>query len=241
MHQNLRPVWGSHKVWFAYLWAVAYSLLSCCAIAAARDGSGQLLKLSATPAWVRPLPPLTDTATAGRDTSVQVVDEQSLIATASTYVRIAVTIGTPLGVERASQLYFDYFPTHQQLQIHGIDVLRVGQRSSRFGTAKIQQLQREPELEYKVYGGMKTVSAVLEDVRIGDRIEYAYTIHGRNPVFGGKVFGRASFAGSSPVAYQRKLLIVPADRHLKITLSNRASAPVVETDGPLKLMSGKNE
>jgi hypothetical protein len=49
MHQNLRPVWGSHKVWFAYLWAVAYSLLSCCAIAAARDGSGQLLKLSASP------------------------------------------------------------------------------------------------------------------------------------------------------------------------------------------------
>ena len=47
-----------------------------------------------------------------------------------------------------------------------------------------QVLQRERDLESRVYDGRRTVDLELDDVRPGDVLEFAYTLAGQNPVFG---------------------------------------------------------
>ena len=37
-----------------------------------------------------------------------------------------------------------------------------------------------------MYDGRETLSIVLDDVRVGDEIDYAYSLRGGNPVFGDK-------------------------------------------------------
>ncbi len=51
---------------------------------------------------------------------------------------------------------------------------------------KFKVLQNEKDLSKFIYSGTYDAFLLLEDVRKGDRIEYAYTIKGDNPIFGRK-------------------------------------------------------
>ncbi len=63
-----------------------------------------------------------------------------------------------------------------------------------------------------MYNGQLSTLLLLNDVRVGDIIEYACTLSGENPVFNGK-FVNSEYAGwSSPVHRQRLRVIVPAGR-----------------------------
>src|SRR5437870_347882 len=70
----------------------------------------------------------------------------------------------------------------------------------------------EAALENGVYSGTVTASILVDDLRVGDTIEYQYSVVGDNPVFGGKFFNGASWDQASPVERRRVLLTHPADR-----------------------------
>jgi|GEM_PF-397540 len=87
------------------------------------------------------------------------------------------------GLENGAQIYLDYDPAYQQLQLHQLDVVRKGQRVSRIESADIQLIQRETDLDRLIYNGEKTLSIVLDDMRVGDIVDYSYSIIGENPVY----------------------------------------------------------
>ena len=68
--------------------------------------------------------------------------------------------------------------------VHAIDVWRGGQRLDRRQQSRIEVLRREAGLEAGLLDGGRELSVTIPDIRVGDRIEYRYTIHGYNPVFG---------------------------------------------------------
>ena len=49
---------------------------------------------------------------------------------------------------------------------------------------KCAVIEQESGHEQQLYDGSKTALVILKDVRVGDVLEYAYSIKGRNPVFG---------------------------------------------------------
>lgn len=88
------------------------------------------------------------------------------------------------GLASAGQFSISYQPAYQRVAVHAIDVWRGGQRLDRRKQSRIEVLRREAGLEAGLLDGGQELSVTVPDIRLGDRIEYRYTIHGYNPVFG---------------------------------------------------------
>lgn len=68
-------------------------------------------------------------------------------------------------------------------------------------------IQQEQELGHEIYNGEKTVLYFLKDLRVGDTIEYSYTIKGRNPALKKLHASTYRLAWSVPVAEQHIRLL----------------------------------
>ena len=116
------------------------------------------------------------------------------------------------GLERGAQWEIEFDPSFQQLQIHRFAVWRQGQRIDHLPRLKVQMLQRETQLEQQIYDGRLTASIIQDDVRVGDRLELAYSLVGSNPVFAGRFVEQEwSATPRGPLAWVRYRVISPAD------------------------------
>ncbi|MES2518006.1 MAG: DUF2569 family protein, partial [Bacteroidota bacterium] len=66
---------------------------------------------------------------------------------------------------------------------------------------------------------------ILEDIRKGDRIEYAYSITGKNPIFQGKFYSDLYFHSYSPVTHLYKAVIFASTRKLLFKSFNDCPKP----------------
>jgi hypothetical protein len=80
-------------------------------------------------------------------------------------------------------------------------VIREGKVTNRLDKKNIRVLQRETELEYLIYNGTKSITMLLEDVRIGDCMEVCYTTNGYNPIFQNTYSNSHSMQWSIPVKH----------------------------------------
>ena len=74
---------------------------------------------------------------------------------------------------------------------------------------KIQVIQQEKDLDRQIYNGAKTALLFLEDVRVGDWVEYAYTIRGRNPVEAGHFYDVLQLRWPFPIQTENYRLLWP--------------------------------
>ena len=101
------------------------------------------------------------------------------------------------GVQNDSTLKLDFDPNYQSLTWHWARIWRDGKHLDRLDTNRIEVVQRETDLDEATLNGQKTAILVLDDVRVGDIIDYAYSIKGDNPVFA------SHFAEVVPVAMEQ--------------------------------------
>jgi transglutaminase-like putative cysteine protease len=88
-------------------------------------------------------------------------------------------------------------------------------------------LDRETELEYQIFNGTKSASIILEDIRVGDIIEYSYSIKGINPVFQKSYYGRNTVQWSVPVQEYKLRLLHPQSRPINIKYHKTDLTPEV--------------
>lgn len=116
------------------------------------------------------------------------------------------------------EIWFD--PSYQKLTLHSISVYRGNKIINKLTGAKVKILQREKELELRIYDGSKTANVFLEDIQIGDVLDYAYSITGSNPVFKDHLFGGFDLQWGAPVNRIFNRLILPKDRDVHFTYIN---------------------
>ncbi|MCE3261437.1 MAG: hypothetical protein K0R43_516 [Pseudoduganella sp.] len=189
-------------------------------------------RVAPTPGWVEPLPVNLALKPASGQSSGEwniLSDVQIRIekGNRSSYFHFANKALDANGVHEIADLSFVIDPSYEQLTLHMIRVLRDGQVIDKLAGAKIKVLQRETELEYRIYDGSKTVSVVMDDVRAGDVVEYAYSRRGINPVFGNRVAGGTDLQWGVPVGQAALRLLVPDGRTLAIQMKNGAPQPQV--------------
>jgi hypothetical protein len=193
--------------------------------------------IGAVPAWVVPTTPGTsgaNQASQGSDGVAYLLMDTQVLAGGQrvTYRRLVTTALAASGVDNAANIEIPFDPSYQKLVLHSINIVRHGRVIPKLATAKIRVLQRETELETRIYDGTKTINVFLDDVRVGDTIDYAYSRIGRNPVFQGRDFGTLFLQFSVPVARVHARLLVPLQRDMKIALPHSATkASVSEHDG----------
>ena len=141
------------------------------------------------------------------------------------HLRSVRKITSPEGLAAVSQLTLQWDPSYQTLTIHAVAVHREGKRLNRLHPDRIDVLRRETDLENQIYDGALSAVIVLEDLRVGDVLDFAYTIRGTNPVMRGKQSRWFTASFSNPVHHVRSRVLWPADRPVQIRAS--ANAPPV--------------
>jgi lipoprotein NlpI/transglutaminase-like putative cysteine protease len=196
-------------------------------------------EVAPAPDWVSPVPEDASPAVDKAPLHYRVMDTQVKLGPqgASHYEHLVRVVNDASGLGQAAQIEVMFDPSYQRLTLHHVDVVRNGQRLSRLDRNKVQLLQRETQLERRMYDGRVTASLVLDDVRVGDQIDYAYSVDGSNPVFENRfadVDWLAAMRG--PAARVQYRLLTPAHRALHVKVGP-ADAQVLQRD--LSLGGGK--
>ncbi len=190
---------------------------------------GFSFQIGPVPAWVVPAELPTGTPAVASPMFTRVIDEQLRVEGHTHHMssRVLRVVRESAGLPTATQIEIEFDPAYQTLTFHHIDALRGGQRIPKLERKRVELLQREKQLEQRIYDGRVTASVVLEDMRVGDEIDIAYTISGANPVFGGK-FVHSTWTQSSrgPAQRVQVRLLAPAERAIRV---KKGAPEIVET------------
>lgn len=146
------------------------------------------------------------------------------------FYRYASKVLTEKGLETVSAIEVNFDPSYQHLSFNSIIIWRDGRKIDILPRAKFEILRREKNLERLIYDKSIDVICNVEDVQIGDIIEYSYTLTGENPVFENKIFLTNRMNYSVPVAKSYDRLVCNASRVLEFKAFNHASQPQQETN-----------
>lgn len=147
----------------------------------------------------------------------------------ASYLRYMYTITNGSGLEDGSYLMIDFDPEYETVQLHKVLVHRGNETIDLLekDKDKIQLLQRETELDDNLYNGEQSLYLVLDDQRVGDKVEISYTLRGRNPVFKSKVFGWGYLQSSVSVGNYYFSINYPQHRDVKARVFAGDVEPVV--------------
>jgi transglutaminase-like putative cysteine protease len=166
------------------------------------------------PVWVQPID---DTGLASKGPSpggmeFLLVESQNHVAEHAEFRHVTYRISSDTGVQQGSQLTLDFDPDYSSIDFHFIRLIRAGRTTDRLNLGTLKILQQERELERQLYNGRLTVLAVLDDVRVGDIVDYAFTRRGTNPIFDGRYIDDFFGSWGGTVRHQRNRLLLPPER-----------------------------
>jgi len=185
------------------------------------------------PEWVDPIHASgTEHQTPVHGLRYKLIDKQINLEpqTVSRYTHYVVDITSTEGLEQASQLSFEFDPTYETLRIHQIHVIRNGEVLDRLEPQELRIFQREPDLEHFLYSGIKTAHLILPDIRVGDRLEYSFSLQGNNPVMDNKFSEQLQLDWEMPVELNSIRILVHAGRTLYYSVPEGKNGKLTMTE-----------
>ncbi|MDB6172554.1 MAG: hypothetical protein JWL59_1865 [Chthoniobacteraceae bacterium] len=144
------------------------------------------------------------------------VDEQRHAGKETFYGHYARKFISSTGVQDYSRINLGFDPSYQTIALHTLKIHRGGETLNRLAAQPVQLLQREEQMEQHLYDGRQTVVLVLDDIRVGDVIEYAFSLKGANPIFAGRYSDSFAAQFSTPLYQLRERLLWPRTRKLQM-------------------------
>ena len=167
------------------------------------------------PAWVEKVSALPDTQNKA-STVLRLADTQLTASPIqSYYVHRVIKVNDAAGLQQNGQYAIAFQANYQQVQLHFLRILRGNAVLDKTTTASTRFLQREAGLEQGLYNGEVTASILIDDLRVGDSIEIAYTTLGANPVLGRTYVQTTSWDQGVPTELRRVTLYSPVDRKIE--------------------------
>ncbi len=122
-------------------------------------------------------------------------------------------------LEDASLIVHELDSSHEQLIIHRLGIIRDGRYHDVLDPENISVLQREAELERHITNQRYTVSLSIDDLRVGDIIDYASTVvtlRSDHPLQGRHYRSRILLSWGCPVRLQTIRLVNEAETALRV-------------------------
>lgn len=142
--------------------------------------------------------------------------------------RYCIRLNNEEGVEENSQLYFSFDPSYQSLSINRINIHRNGKIINNLFRENIEVMRNEKNTERLLYDGTYSAVVILKDVRVGDILEYEFTLKGQNPIFKGYTFNQVKQAYGVEIQHLHKKIIVSNIDSLIIKSNNGGAKPLVK-------------
>ncbi|HCT29751.1 MAG TPA: hypothetical protein DIW31_03225 [Bacteroidales bacterium] len=159
-------------------------------------------------------------------------DYQSNVITLEKYYRSVIKIVNEVGIKNYADIWVSYDPNYQELNFHSIKIHRGGKVYNRLEKSKFKIIQNESELENNIFNGSFSAGYFIEDVQVGDIIEYSYAIVGENPIFKGNYFDFFYLQFSTPVKKIHCSVRFSKDSKVNYKLFNTLQQPLrAEKDG----------
>jgi tetratricopeptide (TPR) repeat protein len=141
------------------------------------------------PAWVVPQQaPAAESGQSGAPIRILLTDMQLNFAPtiSESYTDNVVLIQTPQGLANAGTISLSWRPETDQVTVHKLRILRADKEIDVLGSGQnFSILRREEQLEYAALSGVLTAVLQPEGLRVGDRVELAYTLKRTDALLGG--------------------------------------------------------
>ncbi|GAA5022371.1 hypothetical protein GCM10011506_01080 [Marivirga lumbricoides] len=146
----------------------------------------QQIKTTKAPGWIKSYSWTDDSEKPYTTKGIHnlLLSHQYNLQTEEVYVKNAYKIVDANGISDGATIQISFDPTYEKLSIHSITIHRGNQKSKEIAP-DFMLLQREENAEINMYDGSYTAIMNLEDIRVGDIIEFEHTIQGMNPVQNG--------------------------------------------------------
>ncbi|MCR9160728.1 MAG: DUF2569 family protein [Nannocystaceae bacterium] len=189
------------------------------------------------PSWVETIPGPRDpdfaSAHPGNGLAYEVLENQHRIVGGQewSYGRTVVRILSEAGTETAGQQSFEFSPPNQRLVLHSVRIHRGDETLERLDAKNVQLLQREANLDKLVYDNRRTAFVLIPDLRVGDVLEYDWSVVGANPVLEGHTALGASTQRTVAVGVSATRILV--DHELSAMVFGSGPEVFVDRSGPL--------
>ena len=161
------------------------------------------------------------------DERLLLLEKQINVPQDETFIHSIRQILTTAGVQKDSTITIDFNPGYQNLTMHWARIWRGGSHLERLDTNSVKVVQPEREMEDYIMNGRKSAILVLDDVRVGDIIDYSYSVKGANPVFGNRFSANVPVQLEQPAGRLLTRVIWPKQRHLFAKAINCSIQPTV--------------
>lgn len=189
--------------------SVAWVMLAGGSVAA------QDVERAPVPAWVLPAPEPAATAPAGdAPLRLLVIDDQVRFDAEGvhTYYFRRMQVLNRQGLPQISTVSAVWTPPRHTIQVHALRILRGDQVIDVLADQSFQTLRRENNLESSMLDGKLTATLQPRDLRVGDILEYAFTIHDDGGVLAPHQESLTSLRTGGTVDYYRMRASWPADQ-----------------------------
>lgn len=190
--------------------------------------------LAPLPAWVHPRtidwswrPP------EGHGIACLLIDEQYEVASQASSLRSVRLLQSVAAVQALGQVEIEFDPAAQRLLVHDVVIWRqdpagTWQRGAPVPREAFLLRQREQQLEQQMLNGRVSLVALLEDVRVGDALELAWTLEPRDRLPGLRFTAFHAFAWTVPVASASVTLHLSRDHpvHWQLQTPDGITPPV---------------
>lgn len=185
------------------------------------------------PSWVDPVSVPQSAQGASSDEQYLLFDNQIRVSRAATerYSRLVEKVISAAGLASAAQIQLGFEPSYEELVIHYIRIQRGEQIIDALRPREIKVIQQEDELDQQLYNGRLSAVILLNDVRVGDIIDYAYSTIGDNPVLAGHFVSEFLLGNQDPIEKLRWRLLWPSDRSLHFKSRGIELAPAIRQIG----------
>jgi transglutaminase-like putative cysteine protease len=194
------------------------------------------------PDWVNPCPFVEDfKSPGGAQITYLLTDNQIHAERHEVFVHQVIRLETMEAVQHWSQWRLQFEPKRQLVSLHSLKIRRNKNEIDQCNLEKAHFLQREEGLERFVIHGWFTLLMVLEDVRPGDILDFAYTIESSSEIFpnhGGHFF---TLPQGFPVGKYRYAVQFADGRQRKWKSSAPNLTPVVTQNNGMTLWEWAGE
>ncbi|WP_295791605.1 DUF3857 domain-containing protein [Mucilaginibacter sp.] len=200
-------------------------------------GAQPVVHISARPTWLsicKPYNQKPSLRTVEDGYYFSIIEHQVHIEKQADYRHNVREIISETGIQNGSQISVSFDPTYERLDFHDITVWRNNKPQNRLKAPAFKVLADEKDLSNFIYQGTYSALCILDDIRKGDRIEYSYTITGRNPIFNNKYSSFLYLQYYQTVAHQYTAIMFSAGRKINMKLFNNAASPVISQANGLK-------
>ncbi len=199
---------------------------------------GANVSISASPSWLIPVNPAVQRPSSKEYSDgyyIAFVDKQLHLENKISYTRVIREIVTESGVQNGSEISIVFDPSYEHLDIHYIKVWRDGRESSRLRLSDMKVMPVETDRQRFIYNGNYSASLVLPDIRKGDKVEFAYSRTGWNPVFMNKYSTTLNFSTRDYLGQLHFAILAGQGRQLQFKDFNNPPKKTMQTKNGLQV------